>query len=52
MERGCPEAFEETVKRQKMARASETIDRLRGEAGRGKWSGAREIRKWRDKNRN
>jgi predicted transcriptional regulator len=46
------EAFEEMVRREKMARASETIDRLRSEAGRGKWSGAREIRKWRDKNRN
>lgn len=46
------QAFEETVRREKMMRASEAIDRLRVDAGRGKWSGAREIRKWRDKNRN
>jgi predicted transcriptional regulator len=44
------QAFEETVKREKMARASENIDRLRSEAGRGKWSGVLEIRKWRDGN--
>jgi predicted transcriptional regulator len=46
------QAFEDTVKRERMMRASEAIDRLRTESGRGKWSGAREIRKWRDKNRN
>ena len=46
------QAFKETVKRDGMVRASETIDRLRSEAGRGKRSGARMIRKWRDKNRN
>jgi hypothetical protein len=38
------------ARRKKMIRASETIDRLRSEAGRGRWSGVREIRKWRDKN--
>jgi len=46
------QAFEETVRRGKMVRASENIDRLRSEVGRSKWSGAREIRKWRDRNGN
>jgi hypothetical protein len=36
------------ARRKKMMKASETIDRLRSEAGRGRWSGAREIRRWRD----
>jgi len=38
------------AKRRKMVRASQAIDKLRSEAGPGRWSGAREIRKWRDKN--
>lgn len=46
------QAFEETVKREKMMRASETIDKLRVQAGPSKWNGAREVRKWRDRNKN
>jgi hypothetical protein len=39
-------AIHERLKREKMKKACETQDRLRAKTT-GKWSGAKEIRKWR-----
>ncbi len=41
-------AFEERLRQEEMAKASEGIDRLRASSKTSGWSGAREIRKWRD----
>jgi hypothetical protein len=41
-------AFEEAVKRREMTEAAEAMDRLRESTKLSGWSGAREIRKWRD----
>ena len=45
------QAFEEAVKRREMRQAAEAIDRLRESTKLPRWSGAREIRKWRDADR-
>ncbi len=45
------QAFEETVRKQEMLEAAQDIDRLREETKSPGWSGAREIRKWRDADR-
>jgi len=45
------QAFEEAVRRREMLEAAEDIDRLREETKTPGWSGAREIRKWRDADR-
>ncbi len=42
------EAFEETIRRRQMREAAEAMDRLRESVKAPGWSGAREIRKWRD----
>jgi hypothetical protein len=41
-------AFEETMRQEDRAKAAERIDRLRLSGKGAGWSGAREIRKWRD----
>jgi hypothetical protein len=41
-------AFEETIQREEMRAAALEIDRLRGKGKSRGWSGAKEIRKWRD----
>ncbi len=43
------EAFEETVRRRKMLEAARAMDRLREATRVPGWNGAREIRKWRDR---
>ncbi len=45
------EAFEDTIRRKQMREAAETMDRLRESVKTPDWSGAREIRKWRDTRR-
>ncbi len=45
------EAFEETIRRKKMREAAEAMDRLRESTRTPGWSGAGEIRKWRDARR-
>ncbi len=45
------EAFEETIRRKQMREAAEAMDRLRESVKASGWSGAREIRKWRDTRR-
>ena len=45
------EAFEDTIRRKQMREAAETMDRLRESVKAPDWSGAREIRKWRDTRR-
>ena len=42
---------EETVRKRQMTKASESIDRLRKRSEDSGWSGACEIRKWRDSGR-
>jgi hypothetical protein len=41
-------AFEEAIRQREMATAAEEIDRLRTSGKTPGWSGAKEIRKWRD----
>jgi hypothetical protein len=41
-------AFEEAIRQEEMSMAAEGIDRLRTSAKTPGWSGAKEIRKWRD----
>jgi hypothetical protein len=41
-------AFEEAITREEMREAAEGIDQLRSSSKARDWSGAREIRKWRD----
>ncbi len=41
-------AFEEAIRQAEMAAAAEGIDRLRTSSKTPGWSGAKEIRKWRD----
>jgi len=41
-------AFEERVRREEMKKAAEGMDRLRHSTQTPEWSGAKEIRKWRD----
>jgi hypothetical protein len=41
-------AFEEAIRQEEMATAAEAIDRLRTSSKVTGWSGAKEIRKWRD----
>ncbi len=41
-------AFEETVSREEMKKVAEGIDQLRSSSKARGWSGAKEIRKWRD----
>jgi hypothetical protein len=41
-------AFEEAICREEMATAAEAIDKLRTSSKTPAWSGAKEIRKWRD----
>ncbi len=41
-------AFEERLRQEEMAKASQAIDRLRASSKTPGWSGAKEIRKWRD----
>ena len=43
------QAFEETIRRQHMRHAAESTDRLRESSKTPGWSGAAEIRKWRDR---
>ena len=43
------EAFEETIRRKQMREAAESTDRLRESSKTLGWSGAQEIRKWRDR---
>ncbi len=45
---GAHRAFEERLRQEEMAKASEGIDRIRASSKASDWSGAREIRKWRD----
>ncbi len=45
------QAFEEAVRRREMLEAAQDIHRLREESKSPRWSGAREIRKWRDADR-
>ena len=45
------QAFEETIRRKQMREAAESTDRLRESSKTPAWSGAREIRKWRDSRR-
>lgn len=45
------EAFEEAIKKREMLQAAKTMDRLRESTKLAGWSGDREIRKWRDANR-
>ena len=41
-------AFEETIHMEERREAAKEIDRIRGSGKTRGWSGAREIRKWRD----
>lgn len=41
-------AFEEAILQEEMSKAAEGIDRLRASSQTPGWSGAKEIRKWRD----
>jgi hypothetical protein len=41
-------AFEEAIRQEEMTKAAEEIDRLRTSSRTPGWSGAKEIRKWRD----
>jgi hypothetical protein len=41
-------AFEEAIRQREMATAAEAIDKLRTSSKTPGWSGAKEIRKWRD----
>ena len=41
-------AFEEAIREEEMSKAAEGIDRLRTSGKTSGWSGAKEIRKWRD----
>ncbi|MEM2936321.1 MAG: hypothetical protein QW231_03995 [Candidatus Bathyarchaeia archaeon] len=41
-------AFEERIRREEMRKAAEGMDRLRQSSQTPEWSGAKEIRKWRD----
>lgn len=41
-------AFEDRVRREEMRKAAEGMDRLRQSSQTPEWSGAKEIRKWRD----
>jgi len=41
-------AFEESIRQEEMTMAAEGIDRLRTSGRTPGWSGAKEIRKWRD----
>jgi hypothetical protein len=41
-------AFEEAILREEMSEAAEGIDRLRASSKTPGWSGAKEIRRWRD----
>jgi hypothetical protein len=41
-------AFEEAIREEEMSKAAEGIDRLRASGKAPGWSGAKEIRKWRD----
>ena len=41
-------AFEEAIRQEEMALAAEGIDKLRTSSKTPAWSGAKEIRKWRD----
>ncbi|HUK28407.1 MAG TPA: hypothetical protein VLV31_08285 [Candidatus Acidoferrales bacterium] len=41
-------AFQEAIYREEMRNAAEAIDKLRASSKARGWSGAREIRKWRD----
>ena len=43
------QAFEETIRRKQMREAAESTDRLRESSKTPGWSGAAEIRKWRDR---
>jgi predicted transcriptional regulator len=43
------QAFEETIRRKQMREAAESTDRLRESSKTTGWSGAAEIRKWRDR---
>ncbi len=45
------QAFEETIRQKQMREAAEAIDKLRESSPSPGWSGAREIRKWRDTRR-
>ncbi|MGA2625435.1 MAG: hypothetical protein ABSF63_00045 [Candidatus Bathyarchaeia archaeon] len=42
-------AFEEAISREEMREAAEGMDRLRSSSKVRGWSGAKEVRKWRDK---
>ena len=46
------QAFEETIRRKQMREASESTDKLRESSKTPGWSGAAEIRKWRDSRQN
>jgi hypothetical protein len=41
-------AFEEAIRQEEMTRAAEEIDRLRASSKTPGWSGAKEVRRWRD----
>lgn len=41
-------AFEERIRREEMLKAAEGMDRLRQSSQTKDWSGAKEIRRWRD----
>jgi hypothetical protein len=41
-------AFEEAIRQEEMTAAAEGIDKLRTSSKTPRWSGAKEIRKWRD----
>jgi hypothetical protein len=41
-------AFEEAIRQEEMTRAAEEIDRLRTSSKTPGWSGAKEVRRWRD----
>jgi hypothetical protein len=41
-------AFEEAIRREEMTKAAEAIDNLRTSSKTPGWSGAKEIRKWRE----
>jgi hypothetical protein len=41
-------AFEEAIRQEEMTTAADAIDRLRTSSKTPGWSGAKEIRKWRD----
>lgn len=45
------EAFEEKILKEEMLRAAEDIDRLRQSSQTPNWSGAEEVRRWRDKSK-